>query len=242
MNDGLRGALVKVGTFVATVVLLVLFVFAMFRAVGLPVSAGWIGRTLTGQLGVSKFDGEPVLQLILERMPASLELVVGSIVIALVCGLLVGAVVRRSPQGVRRTVEFVGLALKSVPAFWLVLFAQMWVATHMHVDVAGLAGTDRFDLGDRLVHLVLPATLLALVLIPAVVEWAVARPRPAPLVAILARRLPTVFAIGFLVEVLFAWPGEGRLFFHSGLLSVLGVLLVYSVFAIGARTVVASDV
>jgi len=242
MNHGLRTALTRVGMFMTTVIVLVLFIFALFRAIGLPVSVGWIGRTLTGQFGVSKFDGEPVMQLIVERLPASLELVAGSIFIALVCGLLVGTAARRSPQGMRQTIECLGLALTSVPAFWLIRFAQVWVATHLHVQAAGLAGTDRFDVGDRLAHLFLPATLLALVQIPAVVEWVVARQRPAPLTAILARRLPTVFAMGLLVEVLFAWPGEGRLFFHSGLLSVLGVLLVYAVFAIGARTITASDV
>jgi len=244
MNDGLRGALVKIGTFVATVVLLVLFVFGLFRALGAPVPVDWIWRTLTGQFGMSRSEGEPVLRVILERMPATLELVAASIIVALAIGLALGALARRSPPPVARAIDALGLAAKSLPAFWFVMLAQLWVVTHSGIPSAGLSSTDHFDFGDRLAHLILPAMLLAVVQVSSVITWSTTDRDPADLAARLARKLPTIFAVGSLVEIFFAWPGDGRLLFTTllrGLGPLLAAALIYAAIAIAARTATVAD-
>lgn len=50
----------------------------------------WLGEALRGNLGYSVRHGEPVLQLILDRFPLTLQLALMSVVIALVIGIPVG--------------------------------------------------------------------------------------------------------------------------------------------------------
>ena len=50
----------------------------------------WMGNVLQGDLGYSVRQGQPVLRLILERFPVTLELALVSLVIALVIGISIG--------------------------------------------------------------------------------------------------------------------------------------------------------
>jgi peptide/nickel transport system permease protein len=80
----------------------------------------YLGQIIRGNLGVSLWSGEPVLDEILRRLPVSLELAF----LALLCGLLIGlpagvlAAVRRESwvDYLCRTAAVGGLA---VPSFWL---------------------------------------------------------------------------------------------------------------------------
>jgi peptide/nickel transport system permease protein len=50
----------------------------------------WLGNVVQGDLGYSVRQGKPVLTLILERFPVTLELALTSLVIALVVGISIG--------------------------------------------------------------------------------------------------------------------------------------------------------
>lgn len=132
----------------------------------------WLGHILTGDMGWSTSNSEPVFQALVERFPATLELMGASLIIAIVVGVTAGilsAVYRYSVLDyVITTVAFFG---QSMPVFWFALMMQLAFAVHgiplpfgyqIQLPSAGISSSDTFDLGDRLAHLVLPAAVLSL--------------------------------------------------------------------------------
>jgi peptide/nickel transport system permease protein len=104
---------------------------------------GWLRRLAQGDLGVSWRTGKPVAQLILERLPVTIELTVLAVGWALVVGVaagLVSAVRRdRAVDNVTRVGTLLGL---SVPVFWqgtmLILFLSIylrWMPPVVWVDL-----------------------------------------------------------------------------------------------------------
>ena len=103
----------------------------------------WIGQLLQGDLGTSWRTGKPVVALILERLPVTLELTFFAVAFALVLGMAAGVVsaVRRDAvvDHVTRVGTLLGL---SVPVFWqgtmLILFFSLylrWMPPVMWVDL-----------------------------------------------------------------------------------------------------------
>jgi peptide/nickel transport system permease protein len=92
----------------------------------------WIGQLAQGDLGTSWRTGKPVVSLILERLPVTLELTLCSVVCALARGIAAGIVsaVRRDQavDNVTRVGTLLGL---SVPVFWqgtmLILFFSLYL-------------------------------------------------------------------------------------------------------------------
>jgi peptide/nickel transport system permease protein len=132
----------------------------------------WLGHILTGDMGWSTSNSEPVFQALVERFPATLELMGASLAIAILVGVTAGilsAVYRYSVLDyVITTVAFFG---QSMPVFWFALMMQLAFAVHgiplpfgylIQLPSAGISSSDTFDLGDRLAHLVLPAAVLSL--------------------------------------------------------------------------------
>lgn len=103
---------------------------------------GWIGQLLRGDLGTSWRTGKPVLSLILERLPVTLELTLFAIGFALVLGLAAGIVSAIRPDRPVDNATRVGTLLGlSVPVFWqgtmLILFFSLylrWMPPVMWVD------------------------------------------------------------------------------------------------------------
>jgi len=102
----------------------------------------WLGRLVQGDFGTSWRTGKPVVALILERLPVTLELTLFSVAFALVLGIAAGIVsaVRRdrAVDNVTRVGTLLGL---SVPVFWqgtmLILFFSLylrWMPPVMWVD------------------------------------------------------------------------------------------------------------
>jgi peptide/nickel transport system permease protein len=92
----------------------------------------WIGGLLHGDLGTSWRTGKPVVQLIAERLPVTLELTAFAVAVAIVLGVAAGIVsaVRRdrAVDNVTRVGALLGL---SVPVFWqgtmLILFLSIYL-------------------------------------------------------------------------------------------------------------------
>lgn len=80
----------------------------------------WYGDALRGDLGTSLASSRPVADLLMQRLPASLSLVLGGVVVALIVGVCMGALAGVRPGGVTDRVvtaaSSVGLA---VPHFWI---------------------------------------------------------------------------------------------------------------------------
>jgi peptide/nickel transport system permease protein len=104
---------------------------------------GWVGRLAHGDLGTSWRTGKPVVLLILERLPVTLELTFLSVGFALALGMpagIVSAIRRdRAIDQVTRVGTLLGL---SVPVFWqgtmLILFFSLylrWMPPIVWVDL-----------------------------------------------------------------------------------------------------------
>lgn len=80
----------------------------------------WLGRALTGDFGLSLHSRQPVLQLIGERLPATLQLALAAIVVALAIGIpvAIASAVRPNSWLDRLFSGWSALAL-GVPTFWL---------------------------------------------------------------------------------------------------------------------------
>ncbi len=92
----------------------------------------WVARLLHGDLGTSWRTGKPVLQLVFERLPVTLELTLLAVGFALVLGIgagILSAIRRdRAVDQVTRIGSLLGL---SVPVFWqgtmLILFFSLYL-------------------------------------------------------------------------------------------------------------------
>jgi peptide/nickel transport system permease protein len=215
----------------------------------------WIWNVVHGDFGRSMIDGSPVMSHILDRLPNTLELTGTAIVFGVLISIplgIVGALRRGSKTDHALTV--VSVAGFAVPQFWmgLLLILIFSVTFEQHglpwLPSSGVASPlNGGDLLDRLVHLIMPATVLAFfylsvwsrftrssmleVLSQDYIRTARAkgmserrvvylhglRNALIPLITLVGLELPGLVSGGLVVEVVFGWPGIGRLAFERAL-------------------------
>jgi peptide/nickel transport system permease protein len=80
----------------------------------------WLGQVLQGEFGRSLRTGEPVLGLILQKLPVTIQLATAAMIVALAIGLPAGiiAAIRKGTM-VDYTASAVALSGLSIPNFWL---------------------------------------------------------------------------------------------------------------------------
>ncbi|CAN3129778.1 Binding-protein-dependent transport systems inner membrane component [Mycobacterium sp. smrl_JER01] len=207
---------------------------------------GYIGSALTGDLGVSFRNGDPVTVTLLERLPATLSLGLAGILIALTIALPAGIYSalhegRFSDAVVRVSSQF-GV---SIPDFWMgilliALFSSVlgWLPTSgyrplfedpsgwlRHIILPGLTvGVVAAAIMTRYVRsAVLEVAAMGYVrtarskgLPPRVVTFRhTVRNALVPILTITGIQLATLLGGVIVVEVVFAWPGLGRLVFNA---------------------------
>jgi peptide/nickel transport system permease protein len=121
----------------------------------------WLWSFVRGDWGYSYADGRPVLERLVERVPATLELVGMSTLFAIVISLVVGilSAVRR---GVDRFTTLGTVAGISLPVFWFGLVLQLIFANALGwLPSSGRSSFGAADFSDRIAHLILPAIVLA---------------------------------------------------------------------------------
>ena len=124
-----------------------------------------------GDLGKSFVFGEPALKLIIQRMPATFELALFSLFIAILFGIPLGIYAGLKPNSkVSRTIMASSILGFSMPTFWVGILLIMFFAVHLgwlpstgRGDVATFLGikSSLFTI-DGLSHVFLPAFNLAL--------------------------------------------------------------------------------
>jgi peptide/nickel transport system permease protein len=124
----------------------------------------WLGAALSGDLGVSFSYHRPVSRMILERLPATLELMGVSFLLAALVAIALGifsAVKQYSALDFLGTgFSFLGIAM---PVFWFALILQMVFGVWLKwLPISGTHTAGVTSLVDHLEHLVLPATVLSL--------------------------------------------------------------------------------
>ncbi|AWN55245.1 ABC transporter permease [Methylobacterium sp. 17Sr1-1] len=132
---------------------------------------GFLDRLLHGDFGRSFVYGVPVLDLILVRLPATLELTLSAILIAVTVGVPLGMYAGYRPGSpAARAVMAASVVGVSVPTFWIGLILILvfavwlgWLPAGGRGETVRVLGTEWSILTpDGLAHLVLPALNLAL--------------------------------------------------------------------------------
>jgi len=124
----------------------------------------WLSSALRGDLGISFSTTRPVSEMIVERLPATLELMGASFLLAaiLAFGLGVFSAVRQYSwfDHLGTGMSFVGIAM---PVFWFALILQLVFAVWLRwLPVAGTETVGASSIRDHLMHLVLPSLVLSL--------------------------------------------------------------------------------
>jgi peptide/nickel transport system permease protein len=199
-------------------------------------------------------DERPVLERIFERLPATLILNVYSIALSLVFGLLWGVWSARRAGTAADMVSSVGaFALIALPGFWVAYMVLIALVKYTGVPVLG---TQSYGIEfpnmlslwlDRLWHVVLPGTILALggiavqsryiraTVLEAMhedyIRTARAKGLPEemvfykhalrnairPLITGIGSLLPALIGGALIIETIFAYPGMGRLGYEAAM-------------------------
>jgi len=131
----------------------------------------FVKNAFKGDLGNSFIFGEPALKLIAQRMPATLELAIFSLLMSVVIGIPLGVFAGLRPDSrISKTIMAGSILGFSLPSFWvglmfIMVFAVMlgWLPSTGRGETVDLFGIPvSFLTWDGLAHLFLPALNLAL--------------------------------------------------------------------------------
>lgn len=225
----------------------------------------WVTTVLRGDWGTSLVSGRPVVVEIGERLPNTLWLSLTAFFAALLISIPIGIVsaVRQYSwfDHIMTTFAFVG---HSVPVFWLGLTLIIIFNVTLKNPLTGgplLPGGgmatigEEASLADRLAHLILPASALAIYNLAQYIRYTragmldvlhqdyvrTARAKGLaeravllrhafknallPLVTIIGLEIPFLLSGTLVTETIFSWPGMGRLFFDAVLRSDYAVMM-----------------
>ena len=198
----------------------------------------FLRHAITGDLGKSFRTGQPVTTMIVERIPATAELAIAAMLVAIVLAIPLGVVaaVWRGTAIDYGAMTF-ALAGVSIPNFWLgpllaIVFAVElgWLpvsgrGTLAHLVLpaislglalaAILARMTRASLLDELGELYVRAARARGVSNAAAITSHALRNSMVPLLTIIALQFGAVLTGAVITETIFAWPGIGRLLIQS---------------------------
>ncbi|MBA3270927.1 MAG: ABC transporter permease [Acidobacteria bacterium] len=194
----------------------------------------FMGGLARGDLGTSFRTNQPVTAAIRERVPATVELALAAMVVALPLGII--AAVRRGTFA-DYTAMTVALAGISIPNFWLgPMLAILFSVSLGWLPVSGRGGWESLilpavSLGAALAAILARMTRASLLeelrelYVRAARARGVTRTRAVlrhamrnsliPLVTILGLQFGAVLTGAVITETIFAWPGVGRLLIQS---------------------------
>jgi peptide/nickel transport system permease protein len=194
----------------------------------------FLGGLLRGDLGESFRQGRPVLELVLEALPATLALATTTMLTAVLVAVPLGIVAAYRSGGILdRAILIFSLAGQSVPNFWLgVMLVLVFAIRLQWFPAIGMEGPSSIVLPTLTLALILVAILVRTVrqsMLEALnedyVRTARAKGMPEtkvvlvhalknaaiPLVTIVGLQVGFVLGGAFVVELIFDWPGVGLL-------------------------------
>jgi peptide/nickel transport system permease protein len=201
----------------------------------LPVQYGrFLWNLVRGDLGRSLHTNRRVLETILDRLPATAELAVASLLLALALALPLGILAAiRQRSWLDLTAMCFALLGVSIPHFWLgpiliIVFsvALDWLPVSGHGDLAHLI-LPTVTLGTALASILARMTRASMLEVLRMDYIAVARAKGLherrvlarhalknaliPLITLLGLQLGGLLSGAIITETIFAWPGIGRL-------------------------------
>jgi peptide/nickel transport system permease protein len=230
----------------------------------------WIAGVVHGDFGRSMIDGSLVTRHITDRLPATLELTLTAILMGVLISIPLGVTgaLRRGSK-IDHALTAMSVGGFAIPGFWLGLMLilvfsvqlQAWGLPFLPSGGVMTPGTSGGDLLDRIVHLIMPATVLSFVYLSIwsrftrssmlevlsqdyvrtarakgmgerrVVYLHALRNAVIPLVTLVGLELPSLVAGGLVVEVVFSWPGIGKLLYERALQTDYSTVLGITTFA-----------
>jgi peptide/nickel transport system permease protein len=227
----------------------------------------WVFLTnvVQGDLGESIRSRRPVATIIGERLPYTVQLGLAAIVIGLTTSLILGvtASVRRGTW-IDSLVKFIAILGQALPSFWLAIVAlQIFAASLGWLPAGGIGGPDHYVLPiltmsffmlpimTRLVRSsmleVLDSEYIKLARIKGLSEmWVVwkhaLRNAIIPLLTAAGITFATIVTGAVIIEMVFAWPGIGRLIAEAVIARdfpvTQAVVLLVAVMVLGVNLVV----
>lgn len=229
----------------------------------------WLGKVVQGDFGEATTSSRAVSDEIRDRLPNTLYLMLIAWIVTLCVAIPIGilcAVKQYSKfDHLITAFTFIG---QSVPPFWLGLILLLIFYMRLDnpfgsgsflpsggVETIGANYTGWAKIEDRIVHLILPVTMLSLTWIAwysrflrasmletihmdfvrtgrakglrerTVILRHAFRNAAIPLVTLMALDLPSLFAGALFAEVVFSWPGMGRLFYQAAERRDYGLLM-----------------
>ncbi len=133
----------------------------------------WIKGVLHGDFGLSLVDNQTVMSDVGSRFPATLELFVAALGLALVVSIIFGVVAAIRQYSITDyTLTIVSYLGISLPVFWYALILQQIFGAQLHMlpvfgqNSADTTGFSFFDhIADYAVHLIMPAIVLSILFI-----------------------------------------------------------------------------
>ncbi len=133
----------------------------------------WLGGILQGDFGYSLASGVPISQLVLERVPATLELSVAALLFSTLFGVVLGSIsALKRGSLMDNSLTVVGMIGVSIPEFIFGLIALVVFALQLEWLPVGkrlMPGYDSY--WDHMPHLVMPAMVLGLIMTAGVMRY-----------------------------------------------------------------------
>ena len=203
----------------------------------------WLGNLLQGDLGYSITSHRSIVEEVGTRIPQTLLLMVVALTMAIFIGIPIGVITAvRQYSKLDYVLNSTAIFLASTPVFVLGLIAIYLFAVNLHILPTGQMHTvGRTDPIDVVYHLILPATVLAIVNAAPLVRYTRAsmlevlnseyvttarakglayrlvimrhafRNGLIPIITIVALLIPEAVAGAVITEQVFAWNGMGAL-------------------------------
>lgn len=133
----------------------------------------WLGQAVRGNLGYSFSTKRPVIEMIAERLPATLELVLSALILSTVMGIGLGVISALKEYSVTDNVlTFFGMAGISIPPFFLGVLGIFLLSARLGwFPVGGRVPIGEINFWTRLHHLFLPALVLGIYQIAAIMRY-----------------------------------------------------------------------
>lgn len=195
-------------------------------------------QILHGDFGVSFQFQRPALEVVIERMPATLELAFAAILFGTLFGVIAGTIAALNRGKLAELIVMIFALLgQATPVFWLGIMFILLFAVEFGILPTGGRGT--------LAHTVLPAMTLAIFVCASIARllrsslldvlredyvrtarakglmprtiliWHVARNALIPVVTMIGIIMGELLGGSVVTETVFAWPGIGRLIIQA---------------------------
>jgi len=121
----------------------------------------WYAAALHGDLGTSLLFGQPVTEMIAQRIPPTLSLVIGGLVVAVILGMGLGLFAGLKAGQVRdRTVTGFTAFMQSIPEFWLGQILVVIFVIQLRIAPVLAWTPPSQDIGKWFTGLILPSLAL----------------------------------------------------------------------------------